>query len=337
MSRPISSPTAAPSASLLPGTVARGQLRTDELMFTGRENGVAADKFPFPITRADLERGRERYNVYCTPCHDYTGGGRGMIVQRGFPQPPSYHIQRLRDEPAGHFFEVMTNGYGAMFSYAARVDPADRWRIAAYIRVLQLSQNAKVQDVPEADRQNLTSQSCAATGGIHGAIAMNATETVGQHMDSVQKKALPLGVLGIILAVVFGFMASRSGGDAHGWQQFFQSYILAYIYWFAITMGCMAILMIHHVTGGWWGYPIRRILEAGTRMVPWMAVLFIPVLVGLSQLYPWTWPGVIPVTPFSHFKQVYLTRGFFAGRAIVCFAIWLLYSNLLNTWSKRAG
>ena len=140
----------------VPGTIARGQLRLDELMFTGRENGVVADKFPFPITKADLDRGRERYNVYCTPCHDYSGTGRGMIVQRGFPQPPSYHIQRLRDAPAGHFFEVMTNGFGAMYSYAARVDPADRWRIAAYIRVLQLSRNAKIDDVPESERANLS-------------------------------------------------------------------------------------------------------------------------------------------------------------------------------------
>jgi hypothetical protein len=142
----------------VPGTVARGQLRLDELMFTGRENGVVVDKFPFPISKADLDRGRERFNVYCTPCHDYTGTGRGMIVQRGFPQPPSYHIQRLRDAPAGHFFEVMTNGFGAMYSYAARVEPADRWRIAAYIRVLQLSRNATIQDVPESERQNLSAQ-----------------------------------------------------------------------------------------------------------------------------------------------------------------------------------
>ena len=140
----------------VPGTVARGQLRVDELFYTGRENGVVVDKFPFPITRADLERGRERYDIYCTPCHDYTGSGRGMIVQRGFPQPPSYHIQRLREAPVGHFFEVITNGFGAMYSYAARVEPADRWRIAAYIRVLQLSQNAKIDDVPESERQNLT-------------------------------------------------------------------------------------------------------------------------------------------------------------------------------------
>lgn len=140
----------------VPGTVARGQLRVDELFYTGRENGVVVDKFPFTITRADLERGRERFNVYCTPCHDYTGSGRGMIVRRGFPQPPSYHVQRLREAPAGHFFEVMTNGFGAMYSYAARIEPADRWRIAAYIRVLQLSQNAKIDDVPESERQSLT-------------------------------------------------------------------------------------------------------------------------------------------------------------------------------------
>ncbi len=141
------------------GTVARGQLRLDELFYTGRENSVLSNKFPFPITRADLDRGRERYNIYCTPCHDYTGSGRGMIVQRGFPQPPSYHIQRLREAPVGHFFEVMTDGFGAMYSYAARVDPADRWRIAAYIRVLQLSESGTVQDVPQAERQKLAQES----------------------------------------------------------------------------------------------------------------------------------------------------------------------------------
>ena len=105
--------------------------------------------FPFPITRADLERGRERYNIYCTPCHDYTGSGHGMIVQRGFPPPPSFHIDGCRGAPAGHFFDVITNGFGAMYSYASRVEPEDRWRIAAYIRALQLSQHAELRDVPE--------------------------------------------------------------------------------------------------------------------------------------------------------------------------------------------
>jgi Cytochrome C oxidase, cbb3-type, subunit III len=137
------------------GTVARGELRTDQLMFTGKENGVVSNRFPFPITRRDLERGREQYNIYCTPCHDYTGRGNGMIVERGFPHPPSYHIQRLRDAPVGHFFEVMSSGFGAMYSYGSRIAPEDRWRIAAYIRALQLSQNATVEDVPANERANL--------------------------------------------------------------------------------------------------------------------------------------------------------------------------------------
>lgn len=140
---------------VVPGTIARGHLRLDELLYTGKENGVLADKFPFPITRADLERGRERYNIYCTPCHDYTGGGHGMIVQRGFPPPPSFHIDRLRSAPAGHFFDVMTNGLGSMYSYATRVEPEDRWRIAAYVRALQLSHRATIQDVPGAMRRKL--------------------------------------------------------------------------------------------------------------------------------------------------------------------------------------
>jgi mono/diheme cytochrome c family protein len=141
----------------VPGTVARGHLRTDELLYTGRVNGVLADQFPFPVTREVLERGRERFNIYCTPCHDYTGSGQGMIVRRGFQPPPSYHSDRLRKAPAGHFFEVMTNGYGAMYSYAGRITPEDRWAIVAYIRALQLSQHATMDDVPPEQRQKLTS------------------------------------------------------------------------------------------------------------------------------------------------------------------------------------
>ncbi len=140
------------------GTVARGHLRLDELFYTGKENGVEADEFPFPITKADLQRGQERYNIYCSPCHDYVGNSYGFIVRRGFPLPASYHIQRLREAPAGHFYGVITNGMGAMYSYADRIDPADRWRIVAYIRVLQASRNAHLSDVPQAERQKLTQQ-----------------------------------------------------------------------------------------------------------------------------------------------------------------------------------
>src|SRR6202167_3384344 len=143
---------------VVPGTVARGHLRLDELLYTGKENGVFANKFHFPITRADLERGRQRYNIYCAPCHDYTGSGRGIVVQRGFPPPPSYHIDRLRQAPVGQFFDVMTNRDRSMYSYASRIEPEDRWRIAAYIRVLQLSEHSTVQYMPESERQKLTEQ-----------------------------------------------------------------------------------------------------------------------------------------------------------------------------------
>ena len=142
----------------VPGTVAHGHLRADELLYTGRLNGQPADAFPFPITREVLVRGRERYNIYCSPCHDYTGSGGGLVVQRGFPPPPSYHLERLTKAPAGHFFDVITNGYGAMYSYASRVTPEDRWAIVAYIRALQLSQHAKLEDAPPKERERLTEQ-----------------------------------------------------------------------------------------------------------------------------------------------------------------------------------
>lgn len=140
---------------MVPGTVARGHLRVDELLYTGKIDGKPANEFPFPITKADLARGRQRFDIYCTPCHDYTGSGEGMIVRRGFPAPPSYHTAKLVNAPVGHFFDVMTNGYGTMFSYASRVSVKDRWRIAAYIRALQLSQDATLNDVPPSERLKL--------------------------------------------------------------------------------------------------------------------------------------------------------------------------------------
>jgi mono/diheme cytochrome c family protein len=122
-------------------TVARGQLRVDQPRFTGKENGKDIDYLPIQITRADVERGHDRFNIFCSPCHGRLGDGHGMIVSRGLRQPPSYHDERLRNAAIGHFFDVMTNGYGAMYSYASRVPVDDRWRIAAYIRALQMSQN----------------------------------------------------------------------------------------------------------------------------------------------------------------------------------------------------
>ncbi|HWR54838.1 MAG TPA: cytochrome c [Bryobacteraceae bacterium] len=136
----------------LPGTVAQEQFGSDELLNTGKVNGQLADVFPFPVTKEVIRRGQERFNIYCAPCHSRLGDGEGMIVQRGFRKPPSYHIDRLRNAPVGHFFDVITNGFGAMTDYAARVPPRDRWAITAYIRALQFSRTASASDVP-ADQQ----------------------------------------------------------------------------------------------------------------------------------------------------------------------------------------
>ncbi len=137
------------------GTVARGHLRIDQARYAGKLNDQEIDYFPFPITRSDLERGQERFNIYCSPCHSRIGDGNGMVVRRGFRQAASYHTEKLIKAPVGHFFDVMTNGFGAMPSYASRIEPDDRWRIAAYVRVLQFSQNASLDDVPNDMRPQM--------------------------------------------------------------------------------------------------------------------------------------------------------------------------------------
>jgi mono/diheme cytochrome c family protein len=123
-----------------------------ERMASGDETFDRNGSIPIPVTRELLVRGRERFNAFCSPCHGKLGDGNGMIVQRGFPHPPSYHIDRLRQAPDGHFYDVITNGFGVMYSYAARVAPEDRWAITAYIRALQLSQNASTNDLPAQER-----------------------------------------------------------------------------------------------------------------------------------------------------------------------------------------
>jgi mono/diheme cytochrome c family protein len=143
---------------IVAGTVARGQLRDDELMYTGKENGADTTMFPFPIDERVMARGQERFNIYCSPCHGRTGAGDGMVVQRGYRAPPTFHQDRLRGSPAGHFFDVISNGFGAMPDYAGQVKPEDRWAIVAYIRALQLSEHATVSDVPPGELQKMTAQ-----------------------------------------------------------------------------------------------------------------------------------------------------------------------------------
>jgi mono/diheme cytochrome c family protein len=150
------------SRPLPEGTVARGWLRADQVLYQGKQGPNLATALPMPLTRELLKRGQERFNIFCSPCHDRTGSGRGMVVRRGYQPPPSFHIDRLRDAPVGHFFDVMTNGLGAMPDYASQIEVSDRWAIAAYVKALQLSQNAPLSDVP-ADRRNELTQAPSAT------------------------------------------------------------------------------------------------------------------------------------------------------------------------------
>ena len=140
---------------VIEGTVAQGQLMEDELLYTGRVGGQPSPVFPFPVDEAVMKRGRERYDIYCSPCHGLTGEGDGMIVQRGYRRPPSLMLERLRQAPAGHIYDVVTNGFGAMPDYAVEVPVRDRWAIAAYIRALQLSQYATAAELSTDARGRL--------------------------------------------------------------------------------------------------------------------------------------------------------------------------------------
>jgi hypothetical protein len=159
---------------------------------------------------------------------------------------------------------------------------------------------------------------------------MNSLEKFEPRIDRAQRSAMLVGALALLLCTLFGVR------NPEATQQAFQSYLFSYVFWFSIPLGCMAILMMHHLTGGWWGYPIRRLLEAGTRTCLVMAVLFIPILLGIKKLYPWTqWAVDKPTDPSLHFKAMYLTENLFIVRAIIYFAIWLAIVYLLNKWSAE--
>jgi mono/diheme cytochrome c family protein len=145
------------SRQIVSGTVARGQLRADTLYYTGKIDGIDTDVFPFEIDAETLEMGRERFTIFCAPCHGQQGNGRVMVVRRGFSPPPDLHSEYLKKIPVGHFYNVMTHGYGAMYSYEARIPVKQRWAIAAYIRALQYSQDAELGDL-SADEKKLVAE-----------------------------------------------------------------------------------------------------------------------------------------------------------------------------------
>ncbi len=163
------------SRQQIEGTVARGDLEADPLYYKGKIDGKDADVFPFAITREVLDLGQQRFQIYCTPCHGREGDGRGMVVRRGFSPPPTFHAPYLRDKPVGHIFGVITNGYGAMYSYASRIPVRDRWAITAYIRALQYSTNASADDLTPEQQQFLTTPE-----------SVEKTPTKDQHAGSAE-------------------------------------------------------------------------------------------------------------------------------------------------------
>ena len=152
---------------LVPGTVARGTLREDSVFYTGKVGSAFVTEIPVKVTAELLGRGQTQFQVFCSPCHGRTGRGDGMVVRRGFKKPSSYHVDRLRQMPIGYFYDVMTNGFGAMSDYAGQVPPADRWAIAAYVRTLQYSQYAPAADVPAARHAELERSLSAARAEEH--------------------------------------------------------------------------------------------------------------------------------------------------------------------------
>lgn len=139
------------SRPLVEGTVARGHLRVDHHFFEGRDAGKLVTTFPEPVTSQTLRRGQQRFNIFCTACHGEVGYGDGMAVRRGYPRPPSFHSEELRSQPVGHFYDVITNGYGRMMDYREQIPPADRWAIVAYIRALQKSQYVHQDELVAVD------------------------------------------------------------------------------------------------------------------------------------------------------------------------------------------
>jgi mono/diheme cytochrome c family protein len=178
---------------LVQGTVARGELNADAYFYTGKIGTSPGDAMPFPVTKEVLERGQERYNIYCSPCHSRVGDGKGFVPSRGFSRmPPSYHIPRLQKAPLGYFFDVMTNGFGVMPDYASQISPEDRWKIVAYIRALQLSQNATQADVPAGQKIPSTPPKFAEPGsGATLPKVVNEPETgleSGQNLESGRRR-----------------------------------------------------------------------------------------------------------------------------------------------------
>jgi hypothetical protein len=178
------------------GTVARGTLNEDTAFYEGKDSaGEDIKEFPIAVDKIVLQRGQQRFDVYCAPCHGRIGNGLGMIVRRGFKQPPSYHTDRLREAPVGHLYDVITNGYGAMLNYASQVQPRDRWAIVAYIRALQYSEHANLGELSAASQRRIPD---AGTAPSRAVTNQPITPPDADITDFPNQPATPSGVPGAL-------------------------------------------------------------------------------------------------------------------------------------------
>ncbi len=235
-----------------------------------------------------------------------------MIVRRGFRRAASFHTDALRQAPVGHYFDAITNGWGAMPSYAPQIPPGDRWAIIAYIRALQVSnQNVQATGLSRSRRRQRR-QLPQRRPQAEGINKMNGAYTAPAQVGSYQKRALIVGVV-FLLLLALGAVLNR--------PQFFHSYLVGFLFWAGIPLGSLALLMLQHLTGGHWGLVIRRVLEAATRTLPLVAVLFLPIIIGAHDIYPWTHHEEMSKTPALVQKaRLYLNMPGFVGtrRFVFC-------------------
>ena len=284
------------------GTVARGWLREDEALHTGKLDGLPVEAIPFAVAHADIRRGQERFTIYCTPCHGQLGDGNGMVVQRGLRQAANFHQDRLRQERIGYFFDVITNGFGAMQGYAEQVPVRDRWLIAAYVRALQYSQNASVPTCQDAAASLARARSDAAGGTARRSGSDSQAAAEGTRQSVATETYQPPETVGGLQRV--GTVAASSascvtivGFVLSGQERFFQAYLVAYTFVFGIVLGSMALLMVHHLSGGAWGLVIRRPLEAAVRTCRSWRSCTCRSRFGIHDLYHWSHPEAAATDP----------------------------------------
>ena len=301
---------------LVAGTVARGQLEDDARALHGQDDGKdLAPAFPFPVTAAVLARGQRALPHLLHALPRAPGNGEGMVVQRGFKRPTSFHIDRLRGAPPGYFFDVMTNGFGAMPTTPRRFRVDDRWAIVAYIRALQLSQHATARRRARVEARASSTPAWRAHPRRRrtkpGTTNERAQIQVPPQVDRLQKRASHCRSRG----PRWRAPASASQDPA----QFFRSYLFAFLFWSASRR-----LPVDHddppPDRRAWGLVIRRILEAGTRTLRGPAVLFLPIVFGMHDLYSWSRADVVAGDPVLRHKSLYLNPGFFLARAGFYFA-----------------